>query len=76
MDRKYLLFFAIIVIVAIASFFVVMSSNQNKNCDAVNDQNMKNDCYHAFAHETNNKTICNKIADTEKKEHCFGHIPR
>lgn len=75
MNRKHIMFFVITGIIAIALFFVVMSSSQNKDCDSISDQSLKNDCYHALAHETNNKAVCDKISDSEKKEHCLGHVP-
>ncbi len=33
------------------------------------------DCWHALAHQTLNRTYCLKIIDDEPKEHCLEHIP-
>ena len=80
MNKQFVVLVAIIGIIAIAIFLIIMFSNkkfdsQNKDCDLIINNNTRDDCYHALAHETNNKTICNKVSDSEKKEHCFGHIP-
>lgn len=75
MARKVIL----VLVVSIISilFYLAATSNNptNKDCDLIADQNAKDDCYHSLAHETNNGTICNKISNSEKKEHCFGHVP-
>ena len=53
----------------------LVKTNKNENCDTINEVDQKEDCYHTFAHKTNNISYCNKIRDGEKKEHCLGHVP-
>jgi len=33
------------------------------------------DCWHSLAHETLNRSYCNRIIDNETREHCLEHIP-
>ncbi|MBS3056163.1 MAG: hypothetical protein J4473_01875 [Candidatus Aenigmarchaeota archaeon] len=75
MNKKYLILLVVIFFVITLIFIALLSNNQNKDCDPISDQNTRNDCYHTFAHETGNKTVCSKISDSEKKEHCSVHIP-
>ncbi len=58
-----------------AVVLVALPNSQSKDCGAITDQNAKYDCYHALAHQTNNKSLCYMILDSEKREHCLGHIP-
>jgi len=73
--KKEYLIILIFVILVITLFAVIIFNNKNKDCDSIVDQDTRDDCYHAFAHEKGDRTICSKISDSEKKEHCLGHIP-
>ncbi|HLD58447.1 MAG TPA: hypothetical protein VI977_02285 [archaeon] len=78
MNRKILVMLVTIGIVVIAITLlsaIIAANNADKNCGSISDQSAKDDCYHSLAHETNDKNLCNNIFDSEKKEHCFGHIP-
>ena len=80
MNKKHVILVAIIGIITIAISSIIIFGNQkfdsqNEDCDLIIDNNTRDDCYHSIAHETNNKTLCNKISDTERKEQCSGHIP-
>ncbi len=72
---KSIALFISVVAVGIIMAAAYSSYNQNKDCGSINDQSTREDCYHALAHATNDKNICNKIAGNEKQEHCLGHIP-
>lgn len=74
MNKKYLILFAVIILVATLIFFIISSKNQNKNCGSITDQKARDDCYHSLAHSTNNRTLCNYILDDGEKGHCLGHI--
>jgi len=75
MNKLYLIAALFLGLVIVISGIMMAVNNQNKNCDLINNQKAKDDCYHALAHETTNKAICDKISDTEETNHCFAHVP-
>ncbi len=70
--RNTVVVIGLLVIIVIA---VVLLNTSNKNCESINDPAARDDCYHAIAHKTHNRNLCDKIFDTEKKEHCYDHVP-
>ena len=75
MSRKHLIILVLIFIIASALFSIAIYSTFNRDCETISDQNMRDDCYHALAHATGDRAICSKIAESQEKEHCLGHIP-
>lgn len=73
--KKYFVMAVFIVLIALILTMKMLSSNKNNDCGSIDEQKARDDCYHALAHETLNRSICSRISDSEEKEHCFGHIP-
>ena len=73
--KKYFVAAVFIVLIALILAVKMQSSNKNSDCGSIEEQKARDDCHHALAHETFNRSGCSKIYDNETKEHCFGHVP-
>lgn len=76
-ERRIAIF--IILVILVANVVMVGSSlrsRQNENCGAITNTDKRDDCWHALAHQTLDRKICENITNNETKEHCFEHIPQ
>ena len=77
MKIKIISFIFLIIAISLFSYTILkpqISANANlsaEKCTALNND----DCWHALAHQLDNKTICYLITDNEIREHCLEHIP-
>lgn len=77
---KFIILLAVITLFFLIAFMSIKTltiqgfSISEQRCSSLTGNNA-DDCWHSLAHQTLNKTYCNKIIDNETREHCFEHIP-